>query len=140
MVASLEAGLAFSNASLGANHALAHAVGGLVDNPHGEANAMLLDQVIAFNYAACPGRYDQIAVDLGVDLPGSRAEARRDALVSEIRRFKRMAGLDLRLRDRGVRESDLPRLARAALSDPCMATNPRRLAIEDVTSIYEEAL
>ncbi len=140
MVASLEAGLAFSNASLGATHALAHAVGGLVDNAHGEANAMLLDHVIAFNYGACPERHDEIAMRLGVDLQGLGAVERRDALLSAIRRIRAVAGLDLRLRDRGVTASDIPGLARAALRDPCMVTNPRSTTLRDVECIYEEAL
>jgi alcohol dehydrogenase class IV len=50
MLASLEAGLAFSNASLGAAHAMAHSLGGLLDLPHGQCNAMILDGVVDFNY------------------------------------------------------------------------------------------
>lgn len=46
MLASLEAGLAFSNASLGAVHAMAHALGGYLDLPHGECNSILLQHVI----------------------------------------------------------------------------------------------
>ena len=38
MLASMEAGLAFSNAVLGAVHAMAHSLGGLMDLPHGECN------------------------------------------------------------------------------------------------------
>lgn len=140
MVASLEAGLAFSNASLGATHAMAHAVGGLVDNPHGEANAMLIEYVIAFNYRAAPERHDQLAARLGVRVGELSSNARRDALISAIRDMKNAIGLDLRLRDRGVTRSDLPVMARVALSDPCMATNPRPVTGDDIETIYEEAL
>ena len=49
MLASLESGLAFSNASLGAAHAMAHSLGGLLDLPHGQCNAMLLDGDVDFN-------------------------------------------------------------------------------------------
>ncbi len=52
-LASLQAGLAFSNASLGAVHAMAHSLGGLLDLPHGECNALLLDHVVNFNYPRC---------------------------------------------------------------------------------------
>jgi alcohol dehydrogenase len=140
MIASLEAGLAFSNASLGATHAMAHAVGGLVDNAHGEANAMLLEHVVAFNYAACPERHDELSIGLGVDLHGLGATERRDALLSAIRRLRAQAGLELRLRDRGVTASDVAGLARTALQDPCMVTNPRPMALRDVECVYEEAL
>ncbi|NMB77487.1 MAG: iron-containing alcohol dehydrogenase, partial [Methanomicrobiales archaeon] len=43
MLGSLFAGLAFSNASLGAVHAMAHSLGGYSDLPHGECNALLLE-------------------------------------------------------------------------------------------------
>jgi alcohol dehydrogenase class IV len=140
MIASLEAGLAFSNASLGAVHAMAHAVGGLVDNVHGEANAMLLPHVIAFNYGASPARYDEIAIRLGADVRGVGGTARCDALVSAVRRLLSLAGLERRLRDEGVTASDVPELARRALRDPCMVTNPRRAEARDIECIYEEAL
>jgi alcohol dehydrogenase class IV len=140
MIASLEAGLAFSNASLGAVHAMAHAVGGLVDNVHGEANAMLLPHVVAFNYGACPERYDEIAIRLGADVRGVGATARCDALVSAIRSLLSLAGLERRLRDHGVKTSDIPELARRAVRDPCMVTNPRRAELRDIESIYEAAL
>ena len=57
MLGSLFAGLAFSNASLGAVHAMAHSLGGFSDLPHGECNALLLAHVMEFNYPACPGRF-----------------------------------------------------------------------------------
>ena len=37
MLSSLHAGLAFSNASLGLIHAMAHSLGGFLDLPHGNA-------------------------------------------------------------------------------------------------------
>jgi alcohol dehydrogenase class IV len=140
MTASLQSGLAFSNASLGAVHAMAHAVGGLADNPHGEANAILLDHVVAFNYQARPDRFDLISQLLGIDVAHRPAAARRAALLDALRAFKKAVGLDLRLRDRGITRSDIPRLARAALADPCMATNPRAPTRRDIETIYEEAL
>ena len=140
MTASLQAGLAFSNASLGAVHAMAHAVGGLVDNSHGEANAMLLDHVVSFNYEAAADRFELIAQLLGIDLAGLPRTTRRDALLEALRAFKRKVGLDLRLRDRGVTRSDIPFLARNAIGDPCMATNPRVANQRDLETIYEEAL
>ncbi len=68
MLASLEAGLAFSNASLGAVHAIAHSLGGLLDLPHGECNTLLLDVVIHCNYAAAAERYNRIGAIFGVDV------------------------------------------------------------------------
>ena len=54
--ASLEAGLAFTNAILGATHAMSHQVGGLLDLPHGVVNGVLLPHVIRFNARSAPDR------------------------------------------------------------------------------------
>ncbi len=50
------AGLAFSNAFVGVNHALAHSVGAAFDIAHGRANAVLLPHVIRYN-AAVPSKF-----------------------------------------------------------------------------------
>ena len=43
------AAIAFSNASVGVNHALAHAFGARFGVAHGRANALMLPHVIAYN-------------------------------------------------------------------------------------------
>ncbi len=68
MLSSLNAGLAFSNASLGLIHAMAHSLGGFLDLPHGECNALLLDHVVEFNFEAEIQKYRQIGKALGLEL------------------------------------------------------------------------
>lgn len=63
--AALEAGLAFTNAILGATHAMSHQVGGLLDLPHGVINGVLLPHVIRFNAEADPQPFAVIADALG---------------------------------------------------------------------------
>ena len=50
------AAMAFSNASVGVNHALAHAFGARFGVAHGRANALMLPHVIAYN-AAVPTKF-----------------------------------------------------------------------------------
>lgn len=140
MLGSLFAGLAFSNASLGAVHAMAHSLGGLSDLPHGECNALLLEHVIAFNYPACPGRYEAVGGAMGTDLSGLGHAEKKDAIIAGIRTFRESLGITDTLGDLGVTRADLPELARNALHDPCMATNPRQPTEKDIERIYEEAL
>lgn len=140
MLASLEAGMAFSNTSLGAVHAMAHALGGLLDLAHGECNALLLPHVVACNYDWAAERFDMLAGALGVHVDNLPAAGRRTALVERLSELCAAAGLRGGLEGRGVRTSDLPVLARMAARDSCLVTNPRRLTAGDLEAIYGEAL
>jgi alcohol dehydrogenase class IV len=140
MLGSLLAGLAFSNASLGAIHAMAHSLGGLSDLPHGECNALLLQHVIAFNFPACPKRFEEIGNALGMDLTGLSVTDKKEKIISGIASLRNTLGVTETLGDLGVKKQDIPSLARNAMNDPCMATNPRQPTLKDIERIYEEAL
>nr|WP_320010030.1 alcohol dehydrogenase-like regulatory protein ErcA [uncultured Desulfobulbus sp.] len=139
MLASLEAGLAFSNASLGAVHAMAHSLGGLLDLPHGECNTLLLDAVIRRNYEAVPERYDRIGEIFGLQMSDIAPQDRAQAISEAIVVFKGKLGFVSGLNQRGVRLDDVTLLAQKALADPCMVTNPRRFEVADIEAIFKEA-
>jgi alcohol dehydrogenase class IV len=140
MLGSLQAGLAFSNASLGAVHAMAHSLGGLLDLPHGECNSLLLEHVIAVNYDATSDRYAIIAREMGIDIRDMSSGHIKDSLLNHIRELRR----SLTIPDFAyVSEYDsdlLDKLAEGALSDPCMITNPKPLTKEEVKQIYGAVL
>jgi alcohol dehydrogenase len=139
MLASLEAGLAFSNASLGAVHAMAHSLGGYLDMPHGECNALLLEHVIAFNFDIVPERFENIGFALGMDLHGTTAAERKKLILERISELRRSALIPGTLRERGLHSADIPILAGKATKDPCLVTNPRDAQQRDLEVIYEEA-
>jgi alcohol dehydrogenase len=140
MLGSLHAGLAFSNASLGAVHAMAHSLGGFLDLPHGECNALLLEHVVAFNFNAVAERYRLIGRSMGLDLPKSDPEKTISAILEKLNRLRKASGIDLRLGQIGMRRHYIPELARKAIDDPCMVTNPCRPTRRDIEAIYEAAL
>jgi len=140
MRGSLFAGLAFSNAILGASHAMAHSLGGYLDLPHGECNAILLDRVVEFNFPSAPERFEEIGRALGLHLRGMTENRKKAALVKEFRRLRKEAGLDVKLGTLGVKGADVPFLAKNAMHDPCMVTNPRSPSSGDIEVIYGEAL
>ncbi len=141
MLGSMYAGLAFSNAILGAVHAMAHALGGLLDLPHGLCNAILMDHVAAANYPAAPKRYQAIGRAMGAAIPEDvGGSLGRELVVAAMAAFKKRLGAVVSLGELGVTRAHLADLARAAAADPCLATNPRPLAVEDITAIYEQAL
>lgn len=139
MLASMHAGLAFSNASLGAVHAMAHSLGGVLNLPHGQCNALLLPAVIRFNYPGTSERYDTIGRLMGVDgsiLPQFRMEA----LLSALSDFYSIIGFSGNLSGMGVLQSHLQDLTEKAMRDACIVTNPRCIHKEDLLKIYESAL
>jgi alcohol dehydrogenase class IV len=138
--ASLLAGMAFSNAILGVVHAVAHAVGGLLDAPHGACNAYLLEHSVRLNHAAAPERYRAVAEALGVPVGGRSDPDVREALVDAVARLRCAVGLTGTLGRLGVTRGDVPRIAENALRDPCMATNPRAITRAELEAFLEQAL
>jgi alcohol dehydrogenase len=140
MLASLEAGLAFSNASLGAAHAMAHSVGGQLDLPHGQCMAMILNGVVDFNYDEAELRYRDIATAMGIDVRGLPSGEIRKRLMAEIRALREATELGCTLSQFGVHRTEMRELAEIALNDPCVVTNPRPPCQRDLEVIYEESL
>ncbi|MDM8566544.1 iron-containing alcohol dehydrogenase [Candidatus Halobeggiatoa sp. HSG11] len=140
MLGSLEAGLAFSNASLGGVHAMAHSLGGFKDLPHGECNAMLLRFVMDFNFNVAPEKYLRIGEAMGLDLRGMTMNHKRAKILKQIEHIARAVGINKTLGISGVRSVDVSQLASKAIKDPCIVTNPRHPKKRDIEVIYEEAL
>ena len=140
MQGSLEAGLAFSNASLGAVHAMAHSLGGYLDLPHGECNAILLPHVFAYNYKVSADRYRLVGEAMGLDMRGMNTKTQKQVVFAEFERLRRAVKIEHTLEDVGVHLSDIPTLADKAIKDACMVTNPRQPTRRDIEVVYEEAL
>lgn len=145
------AGLAFSNAFVGVNHALAHAVGARFQIAHGRANGVFLPHVLRYNaslpskfmpapgysHYVAPEKYAQAAWILGV---GGRDEAlRRETLFSHVDELLETVGMPGSLAELGISREDfdaaLPDLARAAFTDPAMRTNPRIPMLEELAEL-----
>jgi len=137
MMASLMAGLAFSNASLGLVHAMAHSLGGYLDLAHGECNAVLLEKVAQFNFHAAPEKYTRLfrAMEPVAEEKTGPVDASR---IGEcLRTLRNRIGITDRLSDMGVRLEDIPNLASSAFCDPCLATNPKAADEQDIEMIYK---
>lgn len=143
--ASCMAGMAFTNASLGITHSLAHAVGGMFGLPHGRANALLMAQVVAFN-ADVDGRCDTPAAykyaDLArlLGLPSASVRDGVNSLLVAIETLKQEMQLPANLQAAGVDEHRfqvcLNELANQALHDSCTPTNPRKVNAADLERLF----
>lgn len=139
-MASLQAGIAFSNAILGAVHAMSHQLGGLLDTPHGEVNAILLPYVLEYNYLAAPEKYRQIAECLGENTAGlSLHQASRLAL-GAVKELARDLGVPESLSAIGLDPAQIDWLSDQAIRDVCMTTNPRDMSARDVAALFRQAL
>ena len=139
MMGSLQAGLAFSNASLGTVHAMAHSLGGFSDLPHGECNAILLRHIINFNYPVVPDRFKEIAKAMNLDIRGMTTKTVNEAIFNYITNLLIDLGIERELGKRGISIQDIPNLAQRGIEDPCLLTNPRKTNQNDIKRLYEEA-
>ena len=139
MLACMHAGLAFSNASLGIVHAMAHSLGGYLDLAHGECNALLLEFAVEYNFDQAAGRYRNIARAMGLDLAALPAADQRAEIIQALRQFRRQVGIEGSLHEMGMSMSDLNALAGKAVHDPCLATNPRSVQLANIEEIYGRA-
>lgn len=140
MLASMKAGLAFSNAILGAVHAMAHSLGGYLDLAHGECNAILLEHVINYNFDFRKDKFYKIAKIMGIDTRGLSDKQVKNKLIVTVMNLKRDVGITKQLESRGVKLTDIPQLSKKAIKDACMITNPRKANEGDVNTIYREAM
>lgn len=139
-MASLQAGLAFSNAILGAVHAMTHQLGGMFDMPHGQVNAILLPYVMEYNLISAVDRYVDIAVAMGEHVTGlSRREAAMKAITS-VKTLAHDIGIPKGLAEIGVPEESIPQLSENAVKDACLITNPRDAEVADIEDIFRSAL
>lgn len=140
MLGSLYAGLAFSNASLGCVHSMAHSLGGYLDFPHGECNAILLPHVVDYNFEAATDRYIKIAENVNIKTSGLTNNQIKKELMNFLFDLKRQTNVTDTLKTKGVSEDILPILSKKAINDPCNATNPKAPTKQDLETIYKEAL
>ena len=139
-MASMIAGIAFSNAILGATHAMTHQVDGLIDQHHGETNAAILPHVMAYNLPACPEKFCRIAQALGVVVSGMSSETAAKMAITSISELIEVIGLDRGLTEIGLRPEDIPQLSRNAVKDACLVTNPRSASVVDIENLFRQAL
>ncbi|WML50789.1 iron-containing alcohol dehydrogenase [Neobacillus sp. PS3-12] len=139
LVASMMAGVAFSQSRLGNVHAISHTFGGVFNIPHGFANAALLPFVMTFNLPACAEKYKEIAIALGKDVSGlTNMEAGKKAIETVIEMNQSM-NIPLNIKDLGVSLDLLPKLVEDSMRSGNVFVNPRLTKASDIESIIKRA-
>ncbi|PKM48169.1 MAG: alcohol dehydrogenase, partial [Firmicutes bacterium HGW-Firmicutes-6] len=114
--------------------------GGLLDLPHGECNSILLEHIIRMNFETVPGRYRDIARQLGLSVDNVSDHLLLEMIIDRIVSMRENLNIPSRIKVATLEKSTLDYLVNNALNDPCMVTNPRVLTKEEVRIIYGRVL
>ena len=112
LLASYKAGIAFCISYVGYVHALAHALGGEYDTPHGLANAVLLPHVLEGYGKAAHKKLHRLGVAAGVCGEGESHESGARKFIEAVRALNARIGIPTTLPC--IERADIPRLARHA--------------------------
>ncbi len=149
------AAMAFSNASVGVNHALAHAFGARFKVAHGKANALILPHVIAYNAAVptkfMPSPYTQgyvahkkyaTVADL-LGLGGQTVQEKVEKLIGATEQLLDQLGFPRSIAELGITKDEfqraIPEMVKAAFDDPSWRSNPRMPLIEELVELFWKA-
>ena len=138
LIAANMAGLAFTNALVGVVHAMAHALGGYCDVPHGIANSILLPYGMEYNLEYCK-RYALVAKAFGIDIRGLSGKEAGKKAIDAVWQLTKDCGMPQKLRDVGVKIEDLNKVAEDAMCDGSIYNNPREATVENIEDILRKA-
>jgi len=137
------AGLSLAGVKMALHHGLCHVLGGTAKIPHGIANSIMLPHVLRFNAQATAPLLFPAVEAMGVAVNERAAAPGKAAVEAAAQRIYELAGamnLPRRLRDAGVKESDLPRLAQLGFENRTVHNNPRPIeSVAQIESILRAA-
>jgi len=149
------AGMAFSNAAVGVNHALAHAFGAHFKVAHGRANALMLPHVIAYN-AGVPTKFTPSPYQSGyvahkkyaliadlLGLSGRTVEEKVKNLIAAIEQLLDQLDFPRSIADLGISHAEfekaVPELVKIAFDDPSWRSNPRMPLLSELAELFWKA-
>lgn len=137
------AGMAFTNASLGINHSMAHALGGVFHVSHGKANAVFLTKVLEFNAKEkyVEHKFSQLACQMG--LGGATEKESVSNFIKAVEVLLNLCNLPSYVKDLDI---DLDKylenifeMSQRALEDKCTPTNPITPTSDDLMKLFIRA-
>ena len=134
LIGAMLAGQAFSNAPVGAVHALAYPLGGFFHVPHGLSNSLVLTEVLKYNQTKADAWYSEIAQSLGLGASSS-------ALIDDLIRIKHETAVPQTLTEVNIPADAIPIMAEDAMTkDRVLQNNPREMTYNATVKIYETIL
>jgi len=142
MLGALQAGIAFSNASVALVHGMSRPIGAYFHVPHGASNAALLGVVTEFSIIGNPTRYAHIAKAMGenvaglTDLEAAQLAARAVKTLIKDVQIPFLRGLGV---EKGKLEQLAPKMAEDAIASGSPGNNPRQATKEEIVELYKIA-
>jgi alcohol dehydrogenase len=130
-----------SMSQAGLPHAMGHVVQDIVPTSHSNSLSVLIPYIMEFNREVCQEKYARVAALFGEKVEGlSPAEASPKA-VEAVKKLIADLKLPARMRDLGVKKSDIPHLVELLFTVMIrnVGNNPRPVAREDAAKIFEAA-
>lgn len=115
LLASFYGGAAFTKASVGYVHAIAHNMGGLYGVPHGLANAIILPYVLEFYGDTAEIKLAALAVNGGIGNIGESTAELSRRFISHIKELNKKMDIPTFIKE--LREEDIPLIARRVLEE-----------------------
>ena len=125
------AGSALSHVTMALHHGLCHILGGTAGVQHGFANSIILPHAMRFNIDATAPQLARAAEVMGVErkapTPSTSSEDIAEEAVERIYTLIGQMKLPQHLRSVGVKEADIPKLAKLALQSRAVQSNPKQI-------------
>jgi alcohol dehydrogenase class IV len=138
--ASLLAGMAFANTQTAGAHACALSLGGKFHLPHGIATSLMLPAIMRFNSIAAPAKFANIAEAFGECLEGLSPMEKAEKAIVAIVRLIEDVGFELGLENYGVKQEDIPALAKGAIGAARLwNNNPRNATEKQIQQIFKDS-
>ena len=143
MMGAMQAGLAFSNASVALVHGMSRPIGAYFHVPHGVSNAVLLAQVMEFSLVGNPARYKDVAQAMGEnvthlsDMEGAKLAAKAvKELIADLE-IPTLTALGV---DKEKLDKHAAQMAKDAIASGSPGNNPRKASEEEIVALYYTAL
>ena len=117
-MASYYAGLAFTKASVGYVHAIAHNFGAYYSTPHGLANSIVLPYILDYSKDQIVDRLAELAEVSGLKQDKESKQELADKFIARIRDMLKSFSIPNHLND--LKVSDIPSIAKSALEEAHM--------------------
>jgi alcohol dehydrogenase len=143
MLGALQAGIAFSNASVALVHGMSRPIGANFHVPHGVSNACLLGVVMDYSLEGNPQRYADIARAMGVGIVSMDLMDAAQIGAEKVKNLIKMLEVPT-LSELGVTGAKLEpvveKMAEDAIVSGSPGNNPRQPSKEDIIELYRAAL